>query len=426
MCLISSTSFVGVNLSVAALKALAAKKAGNRKFLDTFLTELNIAGIGRLIFACAADSKFWGEDIKPIFQRKPHSHAASDGTYEHIEEEEAFSSLSLDAAQARLLYCFENLAVQRDILHTEKAEIAAKKRIWLESWRKYIIAGLNCPPELENEYFVEDEDILFDGLYKLSKDRSNYGWFYLLTQELALFTPYFPLRCEYDSDFKKLKFQNDYVADQFIRRQTIVSQQELDQVLKTYSTYTNYVTGKTAKTITTVVAGTAATALTGGLALTFAPGIAALIAGEAVVGLHGAALTSASLAFVGGGSLAAGGLGMAGGTAIITGGGALLGLASSSSVSAVAMLMSTSIEYWVRQSAKLLTYSKCTLHDTLDDKNTLIELLRQVKQATLRTKSEIQSLKNEANSLDKEYLKKLSAYSDYLDKVCSELEKMNK
>ncbi len=41
-----------------------------------------------------------------------------------------------------------------------------------------------------------------------------------------------------------------------------------------------------------------------------------------MVGLSGAALTSASLAFIGGGSLAVGGMGMAGGIAILTGGGA--------------------------------------------------------------------------------------------------------
>ncbi len=85
--------------------------------------------------------------------------------------------------------------------------------------------------------------------------------------------------------------------------------------------------GNTDKAILKIIAAgvvTITAVATGGLAFAFAPGIATLIAGEAVVGLHGAALTSASLAFVGGGSLAAGGLGMAGGTAIITGGGALL------------------------------------------------------------------------------------------------------
>ena len=97
------------------------------------------------------------------------------------------------------------------------------------------------------------------------------------------------------------------------------------------------------------------------MAFAFAPQIAIAIAGEAVVGLHGAALTSASLAFVGGGALAAGGAGMAGGVAIITGGGALLGLAGSGGASAVTMLLQTSPGYWTRQGAKLVTFSKVVL-----------------------------------------------------------------
>ena len=54
--------------------------------------------------------------------------------------------------------------------------------------------------------------------------------------------------------------------------------------------------------------------ITGGLA---APAIGAAL-GSSVLGLSGAAATSAGLATIGGGSLAAGGLGMAGGTAIIS------------------------------------------------------------------------------------------------------------
>lgn len=54
--------------------------------------------------------------------------------------------------------------------------------------------------------------------------------------------------------------------------------------------------------------------VTGGLA---APAIGAVV-GSSVLGLSGAAATSAGLAAIGGGSLAAGGLGMAGGAAIIS------------------------------------------------------------------------------------------------------------
>lgn len=426
MCLSATASFVGVNLSVAAMKAVAAAKAGDRKFLQAFITEVNIVGIGRLIFACAADSKYWGNDVKPILQRKAHSNKSYTATHDDRFESEAFNPLYLDTIQTRILYCFENIAVQKDIEKTEKTDDADKKRKWLDAWRNGILSGANIPHEYATEYFVEDEDLLYDGIYELAKDKSNFGWFYLLTQELALFEPYCALGGDDDSEYKKLKRQYDYVSDQFIRRQTIASQAELETILKTYKKYTDYMTGKAVKTITTIVGGTAATALTGGLALAFAPGIAAVIAGEAVVGLHGAALTSASLAFVGGGSIAAGGLGMAGGTAIITGGGALIGLAGSGGISATAMLMTTSHDYWVRQSAKLLTYARCTLHDRLQDKAAVQGLLTQVSQTARDTAEEIIDLKEEDNDLDSSYIKKLSEYNGYLDKVKTELEKLNK
>lgn len=260
----------------------------------------------------------------------------------------------------------------------------------------------------------------------LSKDKENYVWFYLLTQELALFKPYFTLGCEHDDEFKKLKQQYDYVSDQFIRRQTIVSQAELENMQSTYKKYTDYMSGKVVRTISTIAGGTAVTALTGGLALAYAPAIAAMIAGEAVVGLHGAALASASLAFVGGGSLAAGGLGMAGGTAIITGGGALLGLAGSGSASAVVALMATSDEYWMRQGAKLLTHCKCTLVETLNQKLLAASMLKQVEIAEKHIVNEIAELKQEDNDLDKEYLKHLDSYLGCLKKVRTELQKLTK
>ena len=226
--------------------------------------------------------------------------------------------------------------------------------------------------------------------------------------------------------FKKLKQESDYVEDRFIRRQTIVSQAEVDAIVKTYSKYDGYVSGSTKNKIIGASATAVVAVATGGMALTFAPGIAAAIAGEAVVGLHGAALTSASLAFVGGGSLAAGGLGMAGGTAIITGGGALLGLAGSGSVSAATMMLQAPSEYWVRQGAKLLTYSKCVLCDYLNEKQYAKGLLHQIEFAISDTEDEIKSLKTESNDLDKEILKKTEEYLKYLKRCQSELQRLTK
>lgn len=99
--------------------------------------------------------------------------------------------------------------MQKDIENTEKTDDADKKRKWLDAWRNGILSGANIPHEYATEYFVEDEDLLYDGIYELAKDKSNFGWFYLLTQELALFEPYCALGGDDDSEYKKLKRQYD-------------------------------------------------------------------------------------------------------------------------------------------------------------------------------------------------------------------------
>lgn len=111
------------------------------------------------------------------------------------------------------------------------------------------------------------------------------------------------------------------------------SVEELNLRNKLENKYRAIISGRKNKIIIGTATTAAATALTGGLALTFAPQIAVMLAGESVAALSGAALTNASLAIIGGGSLAAGGLGIAGGTAIIASGGAAIGLASGSAIS---------------------------------------------------------------------------------------------
>jgi hypothetical protein len=79
------------------------------------------------------------------------------------------------------------------------------------------------------------------------------------------------------------------------------------------------------------------------------------LVGSNFVGLSGAALTSACLAYLGGGAIAVGGLGMAGGTAVIVGGGAILGLGVGASVgSTVCSVGLLGKQNTIMQSAKLL------------------------------------------------------------------------
>ena len=427
MCLIASATFAGANIAGAVLKGIKGKKVDGKKFTDTFFAELNVAGIGRFIFACAADSKYWGTDIHILLQRNSKKNGSTEPQPEdHIEEDSAFQSLLLDAIQARILYCLEAVSVQYDIAYTAKPEIAEKKKRWLEGWKQIIVNGIGATADLADKYFVENEDLLYEGIFELAKDKSNWEWFYLLTQELALFKPYCALGLPDDKEYKKLKVESDYLRDQFIRRQTIATQGEVDSIIKSYSKYNGYVSGQTQNKIIGTVVAAIATVATGGLALTFAPGIAAAIAGEAVIGLHGAALTSASLAFVGGGSIAAGGLGMAGGTAIITGGGALIGLVSAGTASAAAVLLQTPSEYWVRQSSKLLAYCSCVLRDYLKDRSSISVILEQLDLTLTNAQQELNEVKAEKNDLDKDLIKKTEEYLSYLKKCQSELQKIAK
>ena len=425
MGLISSGAFVLGNVSAAALKALKGKETDGRKFMQAFMSELNIAGIGCFVFACVRDSKYWGKDIRVFLHRSSKAEKQIiDADYEDIEDTEAFMPLVLSVEQARLLYSLENQAVKYDIENDKKAEDRNKKNKWLKEWKSTIIKCVGVPEEYAENYFVEDEDNIYDSVFQLSKEKKNWRWFYLLTQELSLFKPYFPLETENDGVFKKLKQTSDYVKDQFVRRQTIVNQAEVDKIVKSYSRYEGYISGSTRNKIISVGVTAAAAVATGGVALTFAPGIAAAIAGEAVAGLHGAALTGASLAFVGGGSLAAGGLGVAGGTAIITGGGALLGLAGSGSVSAAAALLQTPSDFWIRQSAKLLTYCDCILCQNLKDSKSAFDILQLVKKTIASNENKLSLIKAENNDLDEEYIKKTDEFLKYVKRCKNELQKI--
>ena len=162
MCLIASGTFAGANIAGAVLKGIKGKKVDGKKFTDTFFAELNVAGIGRFIFACAADSKYWGTDIRILLQRNSNNNDSTGSQQEdYIEEDSAFQSLLLDAIQERILYCLEAASVQYDIGHTTKAETAEKKSQWLDSWKHIIVKGIGATADLADKYFVENENLRF-------------------------------------------------------------------------------------------------------------------------------------------------------------------------------------------------------------------------------------------------------------------------
>ena len=193
-------------------------------------------------------------------------------------------------------------------------------------------------------------------------------------------------------------------------------------MVEKYHKYFNTVSGRTKRKVAAASFTVVTTALLGSLAFVFAPQIAIIFAGEAVAGLHGAALANASLAWAGFGALAQGGLGMAGGTAIISGGGTLLGLTSSGATSAAIAMLYDSGKYVYRQAAKMLTYCDCVLSNVIHDREAIQTLLKNVSEVLQQTDIQLDELKDLNDDLQKETIKGLESYVDCLERTEKGLE----
>ena len=389
MLTISSGVFVLLDLSKATAKSIG-------KDYKSFLLNINYIGIGRFIFSCKADAGYIEEDVREALYERYF------GNDKPIFNTKLFN---LTKEQSQILYSLELEKIKYDILHVRNAREKKEKQTWCNKWKKFIINSL----EESEDFFVENE--LYDKLNEVFKDSDQ---FYMIAMELYLFRPYYKLSDE-DAKIKKYKLRTDYYKNIFRIKQKCLSIESFDKILKTYNKYNkNVLHSRTKKLLIGASATTTITLITGGLGLVFAPKIAIAIAGESVVGLHGAALTSASLAFVGGGSLAAGGLGMAGGTAIITGGGALIGLAGSSTTTIASLLGSSKKINVLDECSKILTFSELVLCEKQKD----YEGIKKLKEAIDDTIQKMQNYKDKKNrKIIKNNLKYLSRCSKSLEKL---------
>ena len=418
MAVIASGCFMAADIGCAAIKVLVKKKGENdKKFIHALISEVNIAGVGRFVLAVGADSKYWIESVKVLFVRKQKT---GDGVVlEDLLDADSntnavFSQLSIDARQARLLYCLESFAVQEDIKNTKSSKAKSLKKKWLDEWQSQIVKGLKYEGD---DFFNATKKEIFDYLRDQKMLRKNQRWIYLVTMELALFKAYKPIGSEFDRAYSRLKYDDKNNGKDYLTYQNFVTEKEWHSISRNYDKCYRIVSGSANKMAWGVGITAAVIALTGGLATIFAPQIAVLLAGEAVAGLHGAALTSASLAFVGGGAVAAGGGGMAAGAAIITGGGALLGAAGSGSASMIAMMAQADPGIWARQGAKLATYCTAILHDILLDDHSVEIIHSGTLTAITSVKKMIADLKQEETDLDKEVLELLRKYLSYLERT---------
>ena len=309
-----------------------------------YFVAVNYVGIGR--FAVAIGSEIAGylkvRDVKRIKQmyediRRNTFTETDNNIYIRIGDGMDIGKFGLNLEQTEILYNLEMYKTINDINRNGKK--ADLKSQWLEEWKHYMEEGFSS--------FVGDENAVLHWYTiqelhdAVNANSPELPWFRLVLLETMLFEPYFPLSTEIDkkgnevpsTKYKELhlplvgfsksegdKYLESFFSENFYQKGYVSRLRKChDKVIREL----NEVLKNAIKSIS-ITAGVAIVAIA--TAGAFAPAIAVALVGSNFAGLSGAALTSACLAYLGGGAIAAGGLGMAGGTMAIVGGGAVLGL----------------------------------------------------------------------------------------------------
>lgn len=347
---------------------------------EQYWVSVNYVGVGRFAVAIGQDVA-WSLKARPIKKIKQMYEDIKRFTYTQ-ENEKIYTRIGSDMmdmdkfgltmGQIEILYNLEYYKTYNDIQRTKllinAAGVKQLKQEWLDEWKKYMTEGFSSflqVSDAELHWYPMDEF-----RQKIEDNDPQGTWFRLALLEAMLFEPYYPLSLEKDNKgndvpskkYKDLQnpvvgykksdgdvylecfFAESYYTAGYIKRLRRCYDKvlrELNEVLKTVITSIS---------VTAVIA-IAAIATAGA----FAPAIAVALVGSNFTGLSGAALTSACLAYLGGGAIAAGGLGMAGGTMAIVGGGAALGLGVGAGVGgAVGAAGLAGKKNTILQSAKLL------------------------------------------------------------------------
>ena len=410
MLTISSSVFVLTNLGIAVGKAALASKGDAKRLAGGILLNLNFVGIARMAVAIASDSKYIAEDLKDYLNKRAKEMNAFT---------EDFKLLRLNDREARLLFSYQAIAVKKDIELTKNRDQSDAKSAWLEEFKTRQADQMSCDAAT---YFLDEESAAED--MQKASDEDISSWETLLAMELWLFKPYYPFDDDWKERLKGVKYKNDYAGKDFPNAQGVIDKKKIDEVKKAYKRFTSLLAGSRTKTAIFAGGTVAIGVATAGTAYILAPVIAPMIAGEAVAGLSGAALTSASFAAVGGGSLAAGGLGMAGGTAIITGGGALLGMATTGSAALISGLGEHAEQYALNQCAQLLTVCQQLPQDSSSKSSFILRAKDQIERVRDKCLEDIDTEKAKGKEGNRKAVKSMTKAAKYLERCAKELQKL--
>ena len=380
MLTISSGTFVAIVTSKAGISAIIKHGGIGVESTKDFLLNINYFGIGRFAIALVADGKYIVEDVKILCQSFSKKYNLENPYFSELEY------LKLDYIKTQALHSLQYQKIKYDINKTTNEKLISEKEKWLSYWKKSILTaqGIESP-----SYFIETESDLYEFINTELSQAEDSIWLYIIALELISFIPYIE---SFDKEkFKGIKCTANYEFEVFCKQQSEISEEKLNNIRKTLKSYKNKLNKVTEKVVAGAIVTAVATITTGGLAWAFAPKIAVILAGGSFAGLHGAALTSASLAAIGFGSVAAGGLGMAGGTAIIAGGGALFGIASSGIASASTVAILSSKDFTLNESAKLLTSCTEILSRNPNNREILCSYAQRINDMIIDLKEELSS-----------------------------------
>lgn len=347
-----------------------------------YWVSVNYVGVGRFAVAIGSDVS-WGlkarnvKKVRDAYEKiKQQTFRKADADiYKRIgaDMDIQMDKLGLSLEQTEILYNLEYYKTLNDIEHTNipitGESVKELKTEWLQDWQKFISDGFESFTQVSGakmHWYSMDE------LQRcIAEQNPNKPWYRLILLESMLFEPYYPLGMEKDKKgndvpCKKYKHLNNPIngfkkgeGDHFLNKQFTGKYCEKEYVKRLRKSYDKRMNelNEVLKTVITSLSITAVIAIVAvAMAGALAGPIAVALVGSNFAGLSGAALTSACLAYLGGGAIAAGGAGMLGGTIAIVGGGAALGLGVGAGVGgAVGSAGLLGKKNTIMQSAKLLT-----------------------------------------------------------------------
>lgn len=317
---------------------------------EKYLLSVNFVGVARFAIALGSEMVYVMKrrDLKKLREmyltiERSTFDEDDKKNYERIANSMGIDKFGITLEQTEILYNLEYLKTRNDIAATStrinREAIKSLKGDWLREWKRFMEKGFAEFTGVEGAelHWYSREELL----RRISGLDPEKPWLRLVLLEAMIFEPYFPLSVvknkkgeekpspKYKTLENRINGYNSSMGDLFLDSLfggKYGTQGFVPRIRKTYSKVMNEL-NEVLKRMLVTLGITAAVALvavfTAGV---FAPSIAVALVGANFAGLHGAALVSACLAYIGGGAIAAGGFGMAGGITAIVGGGALIGM----------------------------------------------------------------------------------------------------